>query len=378
MTNFYTKAKDQISISVANLTGALVNGLFWLYLASTLDKSQYGEVGYLISIAELGFSFANFGIVALITVYGAKGEKIFFPAYEFGLISSVVLSVTIYLITQNIAISLLVIGTMMWSLLQAEFNSKKKYSKWSIFHILRKILTVVLSLIFLEIFGLNGIVLGLFIATLPSIIGIKNFLKSERKSLATLRPKLLFMGSFYLSSLTTNLFWWGDKVIIGTLFNFSVLGNYQLAGQFFGILYTIPVSLMIYLIPQEAQGIKNNKFKKIAFFVIVGATLISILILPFFINIFFPKYIEIIFVAQVMLLGIIPAAISNIIESKFLGNEKSKLILYSNASQTGVYFVLLALLGTSFGLIGFSISFVIALTVRMILNIIFSKRMKNY
>lgn len=369
------KIKEQFSVSAANFTSAIINGFFWLYLASTLEKTEYGEISFYISIAEIGFSLANFGLAGAITVLGAKGEKIFFPAYEFGLISSTVLASIIFLLTNNLPVSLLVIGSMIWTLLQAEFNSKKQYSKWSLFHLVRRIITVIASLVLIQFLGIEGIIWGFIIGITPSLIGIKKFLESSRTNFDILKSKISFLAGIYFSGLSTNLFWWGDKTIIGSVYGLTILADYQLASQFFGLLYTIPLSLSIFLIPQESQGIKNKKIKIISLIIIFGITIVSIIILPTVVENYFKEYVETILVAQIMLLGIIPAAISNIVESSFLGKEKSNMVLVTNSIQIGVYLILIILLGGIFGIIGFAMGFLIAIISRTVANVIIWKKL---
>ena len=57
------------------------------------------------------------------------------------------------------------------------------------------------------------------------------------------------------------LLMYGDKILIGSIFGFSMLGNYYFAFQVFMLLDTIPKSISQYLLPQEAEGKKNKKLK---------------------------------------------------------------------------------------------------------------------
>jgi len=169
------------------------------------------------------------------------------------------------------------------------------------------------------------------------------------------------------------LFWWGDKIIIGSMLGFAILGSYLLATQFVGLLYTIPVALGVYLLPQEAQGISNKKLKIYSVAGICFIILFSIMIIPSIINNFFVHYLDSILPIQIMLIGIIPLTILTIFESMLLGKEKSNHILYGTAMQTGAFFILLISFGNKLGLIEIAIFFLLSIIIKTIYISIITK-----
>ena len=72
--------------------------------------------------------------------------------------------------------------------------------------------------------------------------------------------------------------------------------------------------------------------------------------------------------AQIMVLGIIPMSVNAILYSKFLGTEKSKIVLTSASVRLSSLFVMILILGDLYGLIGLSLAVLLA----TMANVIFS------
>ena len=368
MWSHFLKIKDQSALVSSNITAALIGGLFMIYLASILEKEVYGELGYLLSIVSLGSSLALIGLPTLIVVYGAKKENIYYPAYALGLISSLIVSLGSYIITQNFVIGLLTFGFILFSLFEATLNSKKKYLSYSINNISRKILVVIFVLALYPILGLQGILLGYFISTAAGFFGLYNIFKSKKISITTLRPKLGFMINNHLSSISSTLMLTADKLIIGSLMGFSFLGSYTLAIQPLAMLQTVPSALMVYLLPKEVQGLKTKKAK---FYTIVLSCIMIVLVIigiPYAIDLFVPEYQESITLMQILMISIIPITIAMIQQTEFLAKEKSKIVLIGFSIQTGLYLILIPIFSTSLGLVGLGYAFLISTIIKVIYN----------
>ncbi|HLA21900.1 MAG TPA: hypothetical protein VJZ17_00470, partial [Nitrosopumilaceae archaeon] len=173
------------------------------------------------------------------------------------------------------------------------------------------------------------------------------------------------------------LFWWGDKLLIGSLFGFSMLASYQFAAQYLLLLETFPRSLAQYLIPKESVGKKNKKLKIFSPIVASLIALVSILAIPYGINTFLPEYHDSILLGQILSISIIPLSISTVQQSQFLGKEKSSVVLIGSILQTGLYFLLIIWLGQSFGLMGIAIGFLASTTVRAIFNCIIASNISR-
>lgn len=381
MSNFFSRVKNQSSLVFSNIAAAAIHGFFWIYLAKILDKAEYGELGYLLSIASLGASIALVGLPTMIVVYGSKKENVLSPAYTLGLITSSITSIVSYLITQNFVISILIIGLVLFGLMESELNSKKRFLAYSVNNISRRILLVVFALILYPVFGINGVLFGIFLSMLSGFIGLYNFLRNKKISISTLKLKIRFLINDYFSSLSSTVLFTGDKLIIGTLAGFSLLGNYQLAIQPLSVLQVIPSALMVYLMPLESQGMKNKKFKIYSVGLMCILTIISIALIPYAVDRFLPVYKEAIIPMQIIIVSVIPTTINMIFSAEFYANERSKIVLISSIIQVGLYFILIPLLGTSWlGLTGIAISYLVSVIAISIFNIMVKKQLffKSY
>jgi len=367
---FSSKIRNFSKLGLAHFGATIINAVFWMYLASQLDKSEYGLLGYLLSIATVAHASANLGFYTSIVVYGAKKENILSPVYTLGIISSTLASIVAYVITQNVGVSFYIWGMMIFLLKTADINSKKLYGTFAKYRILRTGLTIIIGLVLLQFFGVNGIILGFAFATLPALGGVFNYVKNKKISITVLKPKMKFMVNSWLVGLNKSLFRWGDKVLIGSLLGFSVLGGYHLAFQYLLMLDAIPNSLAAYLLPQESEGKRNKKIKIFAVGISCVAAFISIIILPYIIDSFFPAYQESILPGQILSIGIIPITIYTVYESKFFGKQRPKLVLIGNALQTILYFLLIIFLGLEFGITGLAISFLISTVIRTIYAVV--------
>jgi len=166
------------------------------------------------------------------------------------------------------------------------------------------------------------------------------------------------------------LFWWGDKLIIGLVFGFSVLGSYLLAAQYLMLLNTIPSALVTYLLPKESQGKPNKTIKILSVGVSCILVIVAVSVVPHAIDAFFPDYQESILPAQIMSIAIIPITIHTIFESQFIGKEMPRIPLIGTGLQTITYFSLIILVGMEFGIIGIAIAFLISTVTRASFNTI--------
>ena len=69
--------------------------------------------------------------------------------------------------------------------------------------------------------------------------------------------------------------------------------------------------------------------------------------------------------------------ISSIQQSQFLGRENSKIVLIGSISQSGLYLILLVILGQSYGLVGIALSFLAAVIIRTVFNHFVEKHFQN-
>ena len=324
---FPKKLQDLLSIGSSNAITPIINGTFWLFIASILTKTDYGELGFLFSIVNVVSVVSLLGLATTILVYEAKKENIFPAAFVLVLVASIISSSIAFLFTENILVSLLIIGLTIFNLTLSGLLSKEKYHKYSYNQLFKAGSAVILALIFYQFLGINGILLGYFVSTLLIIKELYVFLKNKKIEFSILKPKIRFMLQNYAARIVFITFWWADKLIIGAMFGFTFLAGYYFASQYIMLLMALPKTITQYLLPQEAQGKKNKKIKIFSVLFVSLISIASIIFLPWGVNTFLPKFEESILPMQIMSIALFPIAISAILQAQFLGKENSQIIL---------------------------------------------------
>jgi|LUMJ01.1.fsa_nt_gb O-antigen/teichoic acid export membrane protein len=351
---------DVSSIGVSRILEAVINGIFWFILADWLSKSDYGEITYLVSISMMGFGLCGLGLDKLLVVYGAKKENVLFPTFVLGLSSTIISALVVFVVTNNVAVSLLVIGLTIFNLHVNNLLSVPKYRLYSIFFLARRSLTTVFGLALYPLLGIEGIILGFILGTLPSAPGFYNFLKKPRANIsAVLKSRTKFIVQNYAIVLVSTFRGSGIKLLVGILFGFALLGEFQLASQYLLVIGILPAVLATYLLPQEAKGKSNRNLKICSILISLILAILSVIFLPWGVTNILPKYASIIFPMQIMSISIIPQVIATILENDFLGREKSRLVLLSTIINTLVFMILMIFLGNAMGMEGIAYAFVL-------------------
>ena len=362
--NFPKKLRDFLTLGFSNLTVNVIMGLFWLFLASVVTKTEYGELGYLMGIVYLAVAISLFGFRRTIMVYEPKKQQVFLPSLVISLISTSIGAIVIFALTKNIVVSLLIMGLAPFELILSYLLSKKRFQDFSKYRLLRSVSIVILALVFYEIFGLYGIFLGYLIPSLFILKELPILIRTQKLDFSILRSKLEFILNVYANRLSGVFFKWGDKIIIGSMFGFSLLGSYHFAAQYFLLLAFFPRTIHQYLLPQESEGVRNKKIKKYFIFLTCIISIISIVTVPYGVNAILPQYSDSIIPMQILSLALIPLAISSIQTAQFLGKENSRIVLIGSILQSGTYVVFIVVLGQLFGINGFATGLLISVTIR--------------
>ena len=130
-----------------------------------------------------------------------------------------------------------------------------------------------------------------------------------------------------------------------------------------------------YLLPQESSGVQNKKAKIIVIIFSVFIMFLGIFVAPILISEFFPKFIEATDAIKIMSFVVVPATISLILESEFLGNEKSKIVIIGTSVSLFSLVIGMITLGSIFGIEGVAYSLIIATSCKTIIYI-FAKQTK--
>jgi len=140
----------------------------------------------------------------------------------------------------------------------------------------------------------------------------------------------------------------------------AVLGNYSLALQVITVLTMFTTILFKYLLPQESSGIQNKFLIRIVIIISAIMSILGIILSPIIIPNLFPKYIDAEVAIQIMSTSIIAIAISTICTSRLLSQEKSKFVLIGGVIALSILVSGILTLGSIYGTIGISISFVLS------------------
>ena len=370
MTGFTTKIKALSAIGIADISGSGISALFWLYVASILEPSEYGEISYFLSISLLTANVALLGASNTLVVYTAKNIKIQASLYFMTLISGLVASAIIFFIFYNIGASILVIGYLIFTLVTSELLGRKLFKNYSKYVILQKILMVFFSLGLYYLFDVNGILIGMGLSFTPYLIGIIKGFKKSKIEFKLIKERSNFIINSYAQSVLGGLGSSLDKLIIVPVVGFTLLGNYALGLQYYNLMLIIPTVVMKFLLPEDSMGIANKKLKYLTILFAGILTIIGVTIGPIIISSLFPKFEDVHDVIKIISLSLIPSVIVMMYHTKFLGSEKSRKAVTSSIIWTGTQVPGIIILGDMYGIIGVSFALVMASTFAAIYSVL--------
>ena len=358
--NVATRFRDLTTIGVANVISSSISGIFWLYIAALLGTEHYGEVSYYIAVAGIASAVSFLGAGNTIVVYTAKGEKIQSPIFFISSISSIIVSIILFFIFYNFGVSLYVIGYIIFGLATSDILGRKLYKSYSKYLITQKILMVAFAISFYYLTGSQGVVLGIALSFFPYFIRLYKGFKESKMEFSTIKSHFGFMMNSYVLDLSRTFSGYTDKLIVAPMFGFAILGNYQLGVQFLSLLSILPAIVYQYILPQDASGNPNIKLKKTIVVVSVGLAILGILLAPIILPILFPKFMEAIGVIRIISLAVVPSTLNLVYISKFLGEEKSRIVLIGSGIYLSVQIISIVILGQFFGISGIAASIVLA------------------
>ncbi|MBS3923051.1 MAG: hypothetical protein KGZ37_07910 [Nitrosarchaeum sp.] len=354
------KFKDLAAIGSSNLLVSAISAGFWFYIAAILGESSYGEVSYFIAIANIASTIAFIGAGNTVLVYTAKNLNINNSIFSVTIISGLITSIVVFLLVKNIETSIFVLGYVIFGLAINEVLGRKQYKKYAKYLLTQRALQVGLSLGLYYVIGIEGIIFGYALSFLPYLIKVIPIIQNSEKNFGLLKNKIGFMLNSYSVDLTRTFSVYTDKLIIFPIFGFALLGNYQIGIQYLTILSILPNVIFQYILPHDASGRENKKLKIATILVSVIISTISILIIPIIVPIFLPAFKTAIILIQILSLAIVPKTISMMFMSKFLGNEKSKIVV----TGTIIYLITqisgILVLGEFYGIEGAAWSLIIA------------------
>ena len=384
MTNYWKNVKEKIvgqqdlaSIGFANLIGSGLAAIFWFYLASVINPENYGEIHYFLGIAGMAQIISLVTTPNIVTVYTAKNIKIqstlFFLSICVGIISSII----VYVLFYKIEVSLLILGYIIFELVNGVLIGRKFFKRYAKFFLIQKILTLVLGISFYFSFGFEGVIFALVLSYVPSIWIIITEFKNSRIDFSLLKPRKGFIINNYGINLSNAISAQIDKIIIAPILGFELLGNYALALQFFVVLMMLANIVFKYLLTQESSGKNTQRLKNYTILLSIAIAIFGIIVIPKIIPILFPKFISSIDAIQIISLSVIPSTIALIYESKFLALEKSKFLVISKSIATIIIVFGFLTLGLTYQMIGLATTLLLAASFQAIFLFICNKILEH-
>tara|TARA_B110001454_G_scaffold44824_1_gene43841 strand:+ start:10253 stop:11410 length:1158 start_codon:yes stop_codon:yes gene_type:complete len=363
-------------IGSADIVGAAITGFFWLSIASFLEVEEYGQLHYFLGIAGIAYIVTLLGTQQTITVYSAKKINIVSTLFFISLIVVSVIALVVFFIYNKPELSLLIIGYTINDMAIGYLLGKKFYAKYSQYILTQRILVFALGFGFYFIFGVDGILYALALSYIHFVLIMYKGLKDSRINFSSLKTRSGFIVNNYALSLVGGFRGNIDKVIIAPLLGFIVLGNLALALQFYVILMVIPQIVFKFTLSRDASGIPTTKVKLWTFLFAIVTCIITIALSPFVIPLFFEKFVDVVIAIQILSVGAIPATGILFYQSKFLGQEKSKNPLIGLSIQVAITAIGIITLGQMHGMIGITVSYVLASSGNLIYLILANRLMK--
>ena len=314
--------RDVTTIGSSNIIGTAITSVFWILIASLLGTESYGELGYFLSIIGISSIIAMIGGGYTMQVYTAKSIKIESSLYFIGIITSTVAAVVLFLIFENLGVSVSVIGIVIFNFILFEILGKKLYKKYFKIFVAQKILFVIISFVLYSVFGPEGILIGYGVSMLIfSQIIYKSF-RNTVVDFSIIKERTKFISHVYLADLSATARNHVDKLIIAPLLGFSFLGNYFLGLQVLALMLIIPNIVFKYTLPEDSTGKSTGKIKILTIIISVCVALLGIFLAPLVIPVILPEYTDTVDLIPILSIVLIPRTISILLTSNFFGSRK--------------------------------------------------------
>ncbi|NDB47350.1 MAG: hypothetical protein EB163_08750 [Nitrososphaeria archaeon] len=369
--------KDLGFVGLADIGGRAISAVFWFYIITLMETSEYGLLNYYVGIASLAQLISLVGTTNALTVFVSKGIKIQSTFFALSLIGGSISAVILFVIFQRLDMILLLMMFIVSDSVGGVLLGKKSYSVYARYNLAQKALQIALGVGLFYMFNFNGIIYGIAASYLLFVPVFYKLSREARFDLTLLRGKKDFIITNYIVMLTSGFRRDVDKLIIPIILGFAALGHFSLAVQIYALLMTASMSFFKYILPQDAIGNQNKKLKNFVVLFTIILVAIGIVTLPAIISSLFPKYIESIEIIQIMTLSVIPATINMIHYSKFTALERGRLVLTITAAQLATMALGFIILGSIFEMRGIAASFVLSFTVAALCGVYLNRLIEN-
>lgn len=375
--NNITTVKHISAIGIADVVGSAISSVFWLYLASIMIAEEYGTIHYYIAIANIAATIALLGSENTLRVYLPKQVKIQTTLYIIVFASSAITCLVLFFVYSKIEIIILTLGFVISNLAIADTLGRKQFSVYSKFFILQKIILVIFAILLYYLLGTTGVILGLAVSFAPYVYQIIRGFNDSKICFILIKERLGFFLTSFVHTFTGVARGQVDKLIIAPMLGFELLGNYSFALQVVAILMIFPNVIYKYTVSTDSGGKSTVTVKKATILISAVISVAGAVFSPIAISTFFPKYQLATLAIQVLSFHTIPASIGLMINSKFLGMEKNRIVLIGTVISLSVNIGGVIVLGPFLGIIGTSLAFVLSSTANCIYLIVMNNKMKS-
>ena len=366
--------KSISQIGAATVGGNAIAAFFWIYMADFMGQEDYGELGYLLSIAGIASTISILGGQWTMSVYTAKGIRIESSLYFISIITSTISAAVLYFLFENVGISVYVVGLVAFNLFIAEILGKKQYKKYSKIFFSQKIILVTLAIILYYILGVEGVLLAYGISYLVFTSRIISTLKNRDFNFELLRKRFKFWMNNYVYELSSTARNQIDILLIGPLFGFALLGNYFLGLQVLSLFLILPLIIFRYTLPEDSSGSSTKQIKIMAIVASIGLALLGIFVAPEIIPLVLPEYTDVIDLIPLLSIAIIPRTTTAMLMSGFLAKENNKYLVLGNVISISVLVLGILYLPQYFDVVGLAIAYVLGVTAQTIYLIVLHLR----
>jgi len=346
-------------VAIGRSVGAGLQGIFYLLFAILLSPDVYGQMSYLIAIAGTFSIVSRFGLPFSATVTLAKKNQVMANQLNVLLLITTG-AASIVLLFINIYAALLCLALSFFVMTQHNLLGTHEYKKFGWNAIIKGILIIIIPFSLYFVLDLSGIILGMAFGNL--LVSL-NWLKSLKKQVFSFkdikRNYKILIHNFGLDS-SLNLTRVVDKIVTVPLVGFAMTGIYQFNLQILFVMEILPNALYAFLLSETSRV---NKSKKVIYLALIGSGLLSLVVIivaPFVIEQFFPKFQEGVLGLQIMAISLIPLTISGIFTARLQALESTK-IGYSAIIRIGSLLSLIVILAEPYGLIGLGLAVLISI-----------------
>ena len=353
--------RDVLYVAVGQLGGMALGAIFWILMATILLPGEYGKVNFLISIATFASFGTSLGLGRTIAAYYPKeGEEELISGSVILVIIASMIAAGISAVFGQILVGLLIIGLSFFTTAYWIELGRRVYKKYMWLWIGVKLVCVPLALLMYFQIGLSGVLLGYALPHVAiALWSFRDLHFSANPGLKEVRKKASFARQSLGTDLAMGSSIWSDKIVVGVLFSFSMLGIYQFAYQIYMLMSFLPVALASYLLPEKSAKINTRKVELWGVGISLLFALIAAVFAPLIIPWLFPKYAGSVPLIQIMGFAVIPATVAAVKMSGFFASDRPRPVLVSYLLAVLVGIAGIVLLGGYFGAIGLAMSAVL-------------------